>query len=150
MSALRLGRYLLPLVLCTLVLPACPGGGRGGGGGGGSTNEPPVASAEDATTDEEVEVEIILVGEDPDPGDEPSITFDIVDEPTNGTLVYVGDVETGDDDDSAAADDDDDDSEGGYVVAAIYSYTPATDFFGEDSFSFQDDGLFSGGKLQGV
>ncbi len=70
-------------------------------------NDPPLALAQSLTVDEDSELEITLTGSDID-GD--ALTFSIVDDPSNGTLDGSGDD---------------------------WTYRPADDFNGEDSFTFR-------------
>lgn len=69
-------------------------------------NDPPTADPKSVTTDEEVLVNIVLSGSDPD---DDEITFSIVREPSNGTLTGSG---------------------------VNYSYTGNVDFNGSDSFEY--------------
>ena len=67
-------------------------------------------------TDEDTAVDITLAANDPDEGDELTIT--IVDQPAHGTLVAKP-------------------ARAGVDATAIYTYTPDRDFFGTDTFTFK-------------
>ncbi|MFW2380731.1 MAG: Ig-like domain-containing protein, partial [Acidimicrobiales bacterium] len=80
-----------------------------------TANEPPVADPAAVATDEDTPIEIVLSGTDPN--DDP-LTFEVASVPANGTLSSVG--------------------------LPFVTYTPDTDFFGADEFTFTvSDGEFT-------
>jgi hypothetical protein len=77
-----------------------------------AVNDAPVTSAESITTNEETPVQVTLDATD---ADNDTLTFAIISQPEHGMVSILGNVAT---------------------------YTPATDYFGSDSFTFQaNDGL---------
>lgn len=96
------------LVVLSLIFNAC-----GGGGGGGSnpstltTNKKPIAIATPVSTDTNSSVSITLTATD---ADNDSLLYTLVAQPTNGTLSGT---------------------------APTLTYTPATDYNGNDSFTFK-------------
>lgn len=116
--------FAVTCLLC-LVAAGCPT--RGGGGGDRPSNDPPVPIDLSVTTEEEVPVEFEVFAEDEDGDDDQVLLFEVAGGPENGTLEVI-EVEAGDDDDSAGA------SEA--VDSAWFRYTPSTDFFGTDTFTF--------------
>ncbi len=73
-----------------------------------SVNQVPVADAQSVTTSYETPVDITLAGSDVDAGPS-NLTYSVVSQPTNGTVVLAGDVAT---------------------------YTPTNGYLGADSFTF--------------
>ncbi|MFY3741009.1 MAG: subtilisin family serine protease [Candidatus Nitrosomirales archaeon] len=88
-------------------------------------NLPPVANDQTVSIDEDTPVTIILTGSDPD-GD--SITFSIAADPTNGLLGSIVPID---------------------ATSASVTYTPDTDFVGDDSFTFEvnDGSLVDNGTV---
>ena len=81
-----------------------------------AANEPPVANGQSTSTDEDTPVDITLSGTDSD-GD--SLTYSIVDQPANGSVVLIG---------------------------ADATYTPGPDYNGSDSFTFKANDGFEDGN----
>lgn len=97
---------LLFILASMSLLAACSGGGGGSTSDSAPVNTAPVADAQSLSTDENSALAITLTGSDAD-GD--SLGFTVTSDPANGTL-------------SGTAPD--------------LTYTPDTDFSGDDSFSF--------------
>jgi hypothetical protein len=77
-----------------------------------TTNNPPVADSQQATTDEDLALDLQLTGDDGDPGVEQGLRFEIISGPAHGTL---GDFDP---------------------ATGLLQYTPHANFAGADSFTF--------------
>jgi hypothetical protein len=78
-------------------------------------NRPPVAGADSASTDEDTPVDVNVGGNDSDPDADP-LTFSVSAQPAHGTLALVS--------------------------GSTFRYTPAQDFFGQDSAGYRVTDLY--------